>query len=142
LTYARRQKSKGRFGRFGRHGQQNATAAFQRIDDKKSADQSDGGTASAGTALGDPQDVAPFFRIPGFGRSPAVEDALAARGLAVFSTDVDAEDWLCRIKPAQIVERAMTRLNERGKGVLVLHGTPSHMDETSVRVQGEQRAFV
>jgi hypothetical protein len=47
--------------------------------------------------LGSADDEAPFFGISRFSRSPAVENALAARGLAVFSTDVDADDWFCRV---------------------------------------------
>jgi len=71
-----------------------------------------------GHVLGDAHKEAPFFRIPGFARSPAGEQAITARGLVVFSTDAD--DWK-RIKPAQIVERAMARLKQRGMGILILH---------------------
>jgi peptidoglycan/xylan/chitin deacetylase (PgdA/CDA1 family) len=81
----------------------------------------DRGIADVGAALGDPRDLAPFFRIPGLARSDTVEHELAARSLTVFSTDAVADDWYHRIKPGQIINRAMSRLDKRGKGILLLH---------------------
>jgi peptidoglycan/xylan/chitin deacetylase (PgdA/CDA1 family) len=81
----------------------------------------DRGIADVGAALGDPRDLAPFFRIPGLARSDTVEHELAARSLIVFSTDAVADDWYHRIKPGQIINRAMSRLDKRGKGILLLH---------------------
>ena len=49
--------------------------------------QIDEGIASVSAALGDPEKVAPYFRIPGLGRSEQVESELAARSLVVFSAD-------------------------------------------------------
>lgn len=81
----------------------------------------DDGIADVSAALGDPNELAPFFRIPGLDRSDAIEDELAARHLVVFSSDMVADDWHRRIKPAEIVRRAMSRLAARGKGILLLH---------------------
>ena len=81
----------------------------------------DRGIADVSTALGDPRGVAPFFRIPGLDRSDLVESELAARSLAVFSSDTVADDWHHRIKPAQIIALALQRLEARGKGILLLH---------------------
>ena len=94
---------------------------FQKLSGDKLAYQIDGGIASVQAALGDPNELAPFFRIPGFGRSDIIEQALADRGLVVFSTDVVADDWFRHISPAQIVQRAMSRLDKRGRGILLLH---------------------
>jgi peptidoglycan/xylan/chitin deacetylase (PgdA/CDA1 family) len=79
------------------------------------------GITEVDAAVGNPQDVAPFFRIPGFGRSQEVESELAARPLVVFSADVVADDWHRHIRPGQIISRAMARLEKRGKGILLLH---------------------
>jgi peptidoglycan/xylan/chitin deacetylase (PgdA/CDA1 family) len=81
----------------------------------------DHGIADVGAALGDPKDVAPFFRIPGLARSDTLERELAARSLVVFSTDAVADDWHHRIRASQIIARAMSRLEKRGKGILLLH---------------------
>ena len=81
----------------------------------------DQGIADVGTALGDPRKLAPFFRIPGFARSDIVEDELAARHLAVFSTDTVEDDWHRHITAKQIISLALSRLEKRGKGILLLH---------------------
>jgi peptidoglycan/xylan/chitin deacetylase (PgdA/CDA1 family) len=79
------------------------------------------GIANVGAAAGDAEAVAPFFRIPGLDRSEAVEDELAAHSLVTFSADAVADDWHRRISPSQIVARAMSRLEAKGKGILLLH---------------------
>jgi peptidoglycan/xylan/chitin deacetylase (PgdA/CDA1 family) len=94
---------------------------FDKLSREKLRQEVDEGIADVGAALGDPAELAPFFRIPGLARSPLVEDELAARSLVVFSADAVADDWYHRIKPAEIVRRAMSRLEERGKGILLLH---------------------
>ncbi len=73
------------------------------------------------TALGDPNHLAPFFRIPGLAQSAIIKDEAAARGLVIFSTDTVADDWHRHIKPGDIVTRAMSRLEKRGRGILLLH---------------------
>lgn len=94
---------------------------FERLSGDKLNYQIDGAIASVSAALGDRTELAPFFRIPGLGRSQTVEDALAARSLVVFSADVVADDWFHHITAAQIVQRAMSRLEKRGSGILLLH---------------------
>jgi peptidoglycan-N-acetylglucosamine deacetylase len=99
---------------------------FNRLSGDRLDEQIDGGIAAVGAALGDPTAVAPFFRIPGLGRSGAVEDALAARSLVVFSADAVADDWHRHISPAQIIERAMARLEKHDGGILLLHDIHPH----------------
>jgi hypothetical protein len=81
----------------------------------------DEGISDVGAALGDPRYLAPFFRIPGLERSDTVESELAARNLIVFSSDTVADDWHHNIKPDQIMSLALSRLEARGKGILLLH---------------------
>jgi len=96
-------------------------SGFQRLSGDKLAHQIDDGIASVSAALGNRDDLAPYFRIPGLGRSELVEKALADRSLVVFSADVVADDWFRHISPEQIVKRAMERLDKRGRGILLLH---------------------
>jgi peptidoglycan/xylan/chitin deacetylase (PgdA/CDA1 family) len=82
----------------------------------------DGGIADVSAAFGgDPRYLAPFFRIPGLDRSDLLESELAERGLIIFSADVVADDWHRDITPAKIIALAMSRLEKRGKGILLLH---------------------
>jgi peptidoglycan/xylan/chitin deacetylase (PgdA/CDA1 family) len=94
---------------------------FDRISDAKVRWEIDAGIDNVSAALGEAGGLAPFFRIPGFGRTDVVEGELAARSLVVFSTDVVADDWHRHISPSQIIARAMSRLEAKGKGMLLLH---------------------
>jgi peptidoglycan-N-acetylglucosamine deacetylase len=81
----------------------------------------DGGIAAVEAAIGDPKAVAPFFRIPGLARSDAIDTYLASQSLITWSADVVADDWFRRITPQKIVQRAMRRLDAKGRGILLLH---------------------
>jgi peptidoglycan/xylan/chitin deacetylase (PgdA/CDA1 family) len=104
----------------GTHSE-NHPSRISRLPIERVRQEIDQGIADVGTALGDPRGLAPFFRIPGLDRSDAIESELAARSLIVFSSDTVADDWHHRIKPNQIVSLALSRLEARGKGILLLH---------------------
>jgi hypothetical protein len=87
----------------------------------KIASEVDDGILSVAAALGDPNGPAPFFRIPGLLRQRQVEDYLGARGMMVWSADFPADDWKRRITPQEIVHRALSRLEAKGRGILLLH---------------------
>jgi peptidoglycan/xylan/chitin deacetylase (PgdA/CDA1 family) len=94
---------------------------FGQLPVKKIRHEIDWGISDVGAALGGARYLAPFFRIPGLARSDVLESELAARGLVVFSSDTDADDWHRHIKPDQIIALAMRRLEAVGKGILLLH---------------------
>jgi peptidoglycan-N-acetylglucosamine deacetylase len=104
----------------GTHSEDHPTR-FGQLPLEKMRREIDWGISDVSAALGDPKYLAPFFRIPGLARSDVVESELAARGLAVFSSDTDADDWHHRISGQQIIALAMRRLEARGKGILLLH---------------------
>jgi peptidoglycan/xylan/chitin deacetylase (PgdA/CDA1 family) len=78
------------------------------------------GFASLREAIGDPQAVSPFFRIPGLLRQKSVEEYLAAHGDMTWSADFVADDWT-RINGSEVARRAISRIEVRGKGILLLH---------------------
>jgi peptidoglycan-N-acetylglucosamine deacetylase len=78
------------------------------------------GFASLRDAIGDPQAVSPFFRIPGLLRQKSVEQYLAAHGDMTWSADFVADDWT-RINNTEVARRAISRIEARGKGILLLH---------------------
>jgi peptidoglycan/xylan/chitin deacetylase (PgdA/CDA1 family) len=94
---------------------------MQKLPIEKIRAEIDRGIADVGGALWDQKDLAPFFRIPGLARSDAIEKELADRSLVVFSSDTVADDWHRRIKSADITRLALSRLEARGKGILLLH---------------------
>jgi peptidoglycan/xylan/chitin deacetylase (PgdA/CDA1 family) len=104
----------------GTHSEDHPTR-FGQLPVEKMRHEIDWGISDVSAALGDSKYLAPFFRIPGLARSDLVERELAARGLTVFSSDTDADDWHHRISGQQIIALAMRRLEARGKGILLLH---------------------
>ena len=80
----------------------------------------DDGIASVKAALGDDAALAPFFRIPGLLRAGGVEEYLAAQGIQIWSADFLADDWR-HISSARVYDLAIKRLEEKGRGILLLH---------------------
>ena len=103
----------------GSHSQ-NHPLKFQRLSMDAVEHEVNDGIASIDMALGDPKALSPFFRIPGFGRTDAIDDYLASKALVTWSTDIVADDWK-RIGAREIVHRAMRRLEAKGRGTLLLH---------------------
>jgi peptidoglycan/xylan/chitin deacetylase (PgdA/CDA1 family) len=95
---------------------------FGKLPIERMHQEIDGGIADVSAAFGgDSRYLAPFFRIPGLERSDLLESELAERGLIIFSADIVADDWHRDITPAKIIALAMSRLEQRGKGILLLH---------------------
>ena len=76
--------------------------------------------------------VAPFFRFPDLQHPPAMVSYLGERNIAIFSTDVDSFDFKLS-KPELVIKSVMTKLEKRGKGIILMHdfqrGTAEAMPE-------------
>jgi peptidoglycan/xylan/chitin deacetylase (PgdA/CDA1 family) len=94
---------------------------FQNLSLDRVEREVDGGINLVDQALGDPAALSPFFRIPGLGRSNTAESFLVSHSLVTWSADVVADDWFRGISAQSIVQRAMRRLEEKGRGILLLH---------------------
>ena len=99
---------------------QNHPLSFRRMSVDQAAVEIQDGFASLRAALGDPEAVAPFFRIPGLLRQTSVEEYLAEHEIMTWSLDVVADDWR-QIGAQEIARRALSRLEAHGKGILLLH---------------------
>jgi len=93
---------------------------FNRMAVAKAHQEMDGGIDEAAAALGNPAEVAPFFRIPGLIRANVVEQYMAEKGIMIWSADFPADDWK-HLSSSEVMKRALTRLEHYGKGVLLLH---------------------
>jgi peptidoglycan/xylan/chitin deacetylase (PgdA/CDA1 family) len=100
---------------------QNHPFGFEHLPIERVARQVNGGIASVDAALGDSKALSPFFRIPGLGRTTAIEHFLESEGLITWSADIDTNDWWRGSSPGSIVKRAMQRLNARGRGIILMH---------------------
>jgi peptidoglycan-N-acetylglucosamine deacetylase len=95
--------------------------SMNRMSTERAKQEIDDGIASTKAALGDDADaLAPFFRIPGLLRADNVEDYLAEQGIQVWSADFLADDWR-HISSARVYDLAISRLEAKGKGILLLH---------------------
>jgi peptidoglycan/xylan/chitin deacetylase (PgdA/CDA1 family) len=103
----------------GTHSQ-NHPLSFEHMPMERVMAEVQDGIASTKAALGNDKDLAPFFRIPGLRRSKPVDDYLASQGLMTWSADFPADDWK-RIPPAKVIGLALSRLEAKGKGILLLH---------------------
>src|ERR1022692_1008468 len=77
------------------------------------------GIAAVSISLGNTP-VAPFFRFPALRHPPEMVKYLGTRNIGIFSTDMDSFDFKIR-KPEQVVVSVMTKLEKRGKGIVLLH---------------------
>ncbi|THD67214.1 MAG: polysaccharide deacetylase family protein [Bradyrhizobium sp.] len=93
---------------------------MNRMSLERAKQEIDDGIASVKTALGDDAALAPFFRIPGLARATDVEDYLASQGIQVWSADFLADDWR-HISSARVYDLAINRLEDKGRGILLLH---------------------
>ena len=100
---------------------QNHPLALQRLPLQRVESEVEGGIASVDAALGDPKALSPFFRIPGLARTNAIDKYLASERLVTWSADVVADDWFRHIAAKTIVQRAIQRLEAKGRGILLLH---------------------
>jgi len=94
---------------------------FERLSMRRVEREVDSGISSVTAALGDAKALSPFFRIPYLGRTKAIERFLEGKQLVTWSVDVDTDDWWRGSSPKAIVQRAMRRLNAKGRGIILMH---------------------
>ena len=99
----------------------------------------DQGIASVKSALAGEGALAPFFRIPGLLRAEEVEDYLASQGIQIWSADFLADDWR-HISSSRVFELAIKRIEERGKGILLLHDIQARTVAALPRILNELKA--
>ena len=63
--------------------------AFERLSMRRVEREVDDGINSVTAALGDAKALSPFFRVPGFGSTNAIERFLEGKHLVIWSADVD-----------------------------------------------------
>ena len=118
---------------------QNHPLRMNRMSIEQNKAEIDGGIASATAVLGDPSQVAPFLRIPGLLRSAEVEDYLTSKGIQTWSADFPADDWH-RISPARVTQLAISRLEAKGRGVLLLHDIQARTEKALPDILRELKA--
>ena len=118
---------------------QNHPLSMNRMPVERAKQEIDDGIASVKAALGDDAPLAPFFRIPGLSRAEGVEDYLASQGIQTWSADFLADDWR-HISSSRVYDLAMKRLEEKGRGILLLHDIQARTVAALPRILHELKA--
>jgi peptidoglycan/xylan/chitin deacetylase (PgdA/CDA1 family) len=85
---------------------------------EKATEEIEKGLSAVKLALG--AAPAPFFRFPYLQDPTDQRVYLGTRNIAIFSHDVDSFDFKFR-KPETVVQSVMTKLDKKGKGIILLH---------------------
>ncbi len=93
---------------------------FNKMPPERIRQQIDDGIRHTAEALGDASAVAPFFRVPGLRRGDVMEDYLVSKGIQSWSADFPADDWR-PISADQVYNYAISRIEAKGRGILLLH---------------------
>ena len=112
---------------------------MNRLPIERARREIDDGIASVKAALGDDAALAPFFRNPGLLRSEAVEDYLASQGIQAWSADFLADDWR-HVPSSRVYDLAIERLEEKGRGILLLHDIQARTVAALPRILHELKA--
>jgi peptidoglycan-N-acetylglucosamine deacetylase len=118
---------------------QNHPLSMDRMSVERARQEIDDGIASVKSALGDDAALAPFFRNPGLVRSEAVEDYLASQGIQTWSADFLADDWR-HISSSRVYDLAMKRLEDKGRGIVLLHDIQARTVAALPRILHELKA--
>ena len=122
----------------GTHSQ-NHPLTMNKMSIERAKQEIDDGIASVKTALGDDAALAPFFRIPGLLRAEGVEEYLASQGIQIWSADFPADDWR-HISSSRVYDLAIKRLEDKGRGILLLHDIQARTVAALPRILSELKA--
>src|SRR6202051_2966752 len=118
---------------------QNHPLNMNRMPIERAKKEIDDGIASVKAALGDDAALAPFLRIPGLMRADAVEDYAGSQGLQLWSADFPADDWR-HISSSRVYDLAISRIEAKGKGSLLLHDIQARTVAALPRILSELKA--
>src|SRR5262249_56952151 len=90
----------------GTHSQDHPRA-FERLSMRRVEREGDGGINSVMAALGDANALSPFFRVPGLGRTNAIERVLEGQQLVTWGAAVGPNEWWRGSTPGALVKRAL-----------------------------------
>ncbi|NUR12289.1 MAG: polysaccharide deacetylase family protein [Bradyrhizobium sp.] len=111
----------------GTHTWSHLNLNSKKMTEQQAKDEIEKGFSAVKFALG--TNPAPFFRFPQLQHNPAMVSYLGTRNVAMWSTDLDSFDFRKGATPEKIVETVMTKLDKRGKGIILMHDFQKHTGE-------------
>jgi len=107
----------------GAHTWSHANLNSKKMTEQLAKDEIEKGYSAVGLALG--AAPSPFFRFPELQHGPAAMAYLGSRNIAMFSCDLDSFDFRAK-NSDQIVNTVMTKLDKKGKGIILMHDFQKH----------------
>lgn len=111
----------------GTHTWSHADLNSKKLNEQQVKDEIEMGMSAVKLALGTAP--APFFRFPELRHNPEAVAYLGQRNVAIFSCDIDSQDYKKASTPEKIVETVMSRLDKLGKGIILMHDFQKHTAE-------------
>jgi len=107
----------------GAHTWSHAHLASKKLTEQQAKDEIEKGFSAVKLALG--AAPSPFFRFPALAHTQATLGYLGSRNIAMFSCDVDSNDFKSS-GPDQVIQSVMTKLDRQGKGIILMHDLQKH----------------
>ena len=107
----------------GAHTWSHAHLAGKKITEQQAKDEIEKGFSAVKLALG--SNPAPFFRFPALAHTPATTAYLGSRNIAMFSVDVDSNDFKSK-NADEVINNVMTKLDKEHKGIILMHDLQKH----------------
>jgi peptidoglycan/xylan/chitin deacetylase (PgdA/CDA1 family) len=111
----------------GAHTWSHANLNSKKLSEQQVTDEIEKGFSAVRLALG--AAPSPFFRFPELQHNPAAVAYLGTRNIAIFSCDLDSFDFRKGSTPEKIVQTVMTKLDNLGKGIILMHDFQKHTAE-------------
>ena len=110
----------------GAHTWSHANLNNKKLTEQQRKDEIEKGFSAVKWALG--SSPSPFFRFPALQHPPEMVTYLGTRNISMFSTDIDSFDFKTK-KSEQVTENVMKRLDQLGKGIILMHDFQKHTAE-------------
>ena len=107
----------------GAHTWSHAHLDSKKMTEAQAKEEIEKGFSAVKMALG--AAPAPFFRFPALAHTQATKDYLGARNIAMFSCDIDSNDFKSS-GADQVIQNVMAKLDKQGKGVILMHDLQKH----------------
>ena len=107
----------------GAHTWSHAHLASKKLTEQQAKDEIEKGFSAVKLALG--SNPAPFFRFPALAQTPATTAYLGTRNIAMFSVDVDSNDFKSKSSD-EVINNVMTKLDKEHKGIILMHDLQKH----------------
>jgi peptidoglycan/xylan/chitin deacetylase (PgdA/CDA1 family) len=111
----------------GAHTWSHVNLNGKKMTEQMAKDEIEKGFSAVKWALG--TEPSPFFRFPELQHNPAMVTYLGTRNVAMFSCDLDSQDYKHDSTPEKVINNVMTKLGKLGKGIILMHDFQKHTAE-------------